>query len=68
MIFALALLLQHDPADELKSFKLLEGFEANGQMNADYHGLGDHADKLDFTKMQDITRFAYRHLLGAANL
>ncbi|HEX7896972.1 MAG TPA: PVC-type heme-binding CxxCH protein [Planctomycetota bacterium] len=29
MILALALLLQHDPADELKSFKLLEGFEAN---------------------------------------
>jgi len=45
-----------------------EGFEANGQMNSDYHGLGDHSDKLDFTKMQDITRFAYRHLLGAANL
>ncbi len=29
MILALALLLQHDPADELKSFKLLDGFEAN---------------------------------------
>lgn len=45
-----------------------EGMEANGRMNPDYHGLGDHADKLDITKMADITRFAYRHILGAANL
>lgn len=45
-----------------------EGFEANGRMNADYHGLGDHVNKLDIPKMVDITKFAYRHLLGAANL
>lgn len=45
-----------------------EGFEANGRMNSDYHGLGDHVEKLNIPKMQDITRFAYRHLLGAANL
>jgi Zn-dependent M28 family amino/carboxypeptidase len=45
-----------------------EGFEANGQLNPDYHGVGDHVEKLDFPKLEDITKFAYRHLLGAANL
>ncbi len=45
-----------------------EGFEAGGGMNPDYHGRGDHADKIDLDKMFDITRFVYRHLLGAANI
>ncbi|MBI4872250.1 MAG: M28 family peptidase [Candidatus Riflebacteria bacterium] len=45
-----------------------EGFEANGELNPDYHQPGDHVEKLDIPKFRDLTRFAYRHLLGAANL
>lgn len=45
-----------------------EGYTEDGDMNPDYHGRGDHADKIEFTKLTDITRFVYRHVMGAAAL
>jgi hypothetical protein len=44
-----------------------EGFTPDGEMNPDYHGVSDHADRIDFDKVRDIARLAYRHLLSAAN-
>jgi Zn-dependent M28 family amino/carboxypeptidase len=39
----------------------------DGKMNPDYHGRGDTAEKVDYNKLADITRFAYKHLLAAAS-
>ena len=44
-----------------------EGFTPNHEMNPDYHGRGDHADKIEMTKLTDITRFVYRHLYAASS-
>lgn len=44
-----------------------EGYDKNGEMNPDYHGRKDHADRIDSDKVSDIARLAYRHLLAAAN-
>jgi hypothetical protein len=43
-----------------------EGFTPEGEMNPDYHGAGDHADKIDGEKVADIARMAYRHLMAAS--
>jgi len=46
---------------------LFEGFTPDNRMNPDYHGLGDHADLINYKKAADITRIAYRLVYGAAN-
>lgn len=42
-----------------------EGFTEGGEMNPDYHGLGDHANKIEYGKLKDSALFVYRHLWGA---
>jgi len=44
-----------------------EGFSADGELNPDYHGRTDTADKVDYDKAARIARLAHRHVLGAAN-
>lgn len=46
---------------------VFEGLEPNGNLHPDYHGVGDEVHKVDFPALQQRTRFAYRHLLNAAN-
>lgn len=45
---------------------LFEGYDG-GEMNPDYHGRGDHADKVNYTKLHNATRLAYRFVVKAAN-
>jgi hypothetical protein len=44
-----------------------EGLTASGGLNADYHRVSDHADKLDYDKGARIARLMFRHVMGAAN-
>lgn len=46
---------------------IFEGLEPNGELHPDYHGVGDEAHKIDYVALQRLSRFAFRHLLNAAN-
>lgn len=46
---------------------LFEGLTPDRNFNPDYHRVSDHADKIDFDKVAAVARFAYRHLVDAAN-
>jgi hypothetical protein len=53
---------------DIPMIRFFEGLTKEGQLNPDHHEVTDHIEKLDFDKIRDITRFAYRHVLAAANL
>lgn len=48
--------------------RFFEGLTPDGRLNPDYHRVSDHAETLDYAKACDTARFAYRHLMGVANM